>query len=172
MDGNSDNAFSDRKHPAIATINDVITFRLHRLVAIGERAGHHWSERMFGISLNEWRLLALVVAHGPTRAGEMADAMVMDKSQLSRVIKALITKGLIRNTADPNDGRAIALLPTTKGRNLHDKVMVEVLSSNERVLAPLDPEEIEVLDRALNKMIANAQEMLRDRLEGDNRKNG
>ena len=72
----------------------------------------------------------------------MADLLYMDKSQLSRVIKSLQSKGVIRNAADPNDGRAVALKPTSKGSKLYASVMEEVLRSNERVLAPLTAEEV------------------------------
>ena len=155
---------SHSKHPQVSSIEDVITFRLQRLVNIGERAGHQWSERMFDVSLNEWRLLAMIVAHAPTRAGDMSDALLMDKSQLSRVIKSLRKKALIRNMADPDDGRAIALQPTAQGVALYEKMMIEVLNSNERVLAPLDPEEIEAFSRTLEKLLNHTQEMLDARL--------
>ncbi|WP_370399939.1 MarR family winged helix-turn-helix transcriptional regulator [Sulfitobacter sp. JB4-11] len=158
---------SPQKHPKVASINDVITFRLQRLVAIGERAGHHWSERMFDVSLNEWRLLALVVAHAPTRAGDMADALLMDKSQLSRVIKSMICKKFIRNTADPDDGRAIALQPTAEGLELYDRMLSEVLRSNERVLAPLSHAEIEAFNATLEKLLDHTQQMLDVRLAED-----
>lgn len=157
------------KHPVVSSIEDVITFRLQRLVNIGERAGHQWSERMFDVSLNEWRLLALIVAHAPTRAGDMSDALLMDKSQLSRVIKSLLKKALIRNMTDPNDGRAIALQPTAQGIALHKNMMVEVLRSNERVLAPLNVEEIEAFNKTLDKLLGHTQDLLDARLANEKR---
>lgn len=160
------------KHPDVSSIEDVITFRLQRLVNIGERAGHQWSERMFDVSLNEWRLLAMVVAHAPTRAGDMSDALLMDKSQLSRVIKSLRKKLLIRNMADPNDGRAIALQPTPQGVALYEKMMTEVLKSNERILAPLDEEEVAAFNRTLDKLVAHSQSLLDARLSREKRQDG
>jgi DNA-binding MarR family transcriptional regulator len=152
------------KHPPVSTIEDVITFRLQRLVAIGDRAGNHWSERLFDLTINEWRLLALVKGRAPARAGEMAELLYMDKSQLSRVIKALQKKGLIRNTPDPNDGRAVALMPTAKGKRLYSAMMEEVLRGNERVLAPLTEEEVAFFDDILGRLIAHSQALLEARL--------
>ena len=152
------------KHPPVSTIEDVITFRLQRLVTIGDRAGNQWSERLFDLTLNEWRLLALIVAHAPARAGDMADLLYMDKSQLSRVIKSLQTRGLIKNAADPNDGRAVALKPTGKGKKLYATVMEEVLRSNERVLAPLTAEEVALFDGILGKLIEHTNALLEARL--------
>ena len=139
------------KHPPAATIEDVITFQLHILVAIGERAGQHWSERMFDLSLNEWRCLALVKARAPCRASDLADLLLMDKSQTSRVIKSLHQKDLIENMADPADGRAIALKTTQKGDALYKSVFAEVMSSNERILAPLCVDEVQAFEKTLKK---------------------
>lgn len=152
------------KHPPVETIEDVLTFKLNRLVAIGERAGQHWSERLFDLSLNEWRLLALVKSRQPCRAGDMADLLLMDKSQTSRIIKSLLTKQLIQNTPDPNDGRAVALRPTEKGEKLYVEVFAEVMRSNERVLATLSVEEVQAFDRTLKKLLVHSEDLLEKRL--------
>lgn len=152
------------KHPRADTIEDVISFRLNLLVSIGERAGHQWSERLFNLSLNEWRLLALVKARAPSRAGSIADLLLMDKSQTSRVIKSLLGKKLIRNRPDPTDGRAIVLEPTEAGSELHDRVFKEVLKSNERVLSPLTQDEVATLDSILDKLVVHTQDLLERRL--------
>ncbi|MEW9918261.1 MarR family winged helix-turn-helix transcriptional regulator [Marimonas sp. MJW-29] len=152
------------KHPPVGGIEDVITFRLNVLVSIGERAGQQWSEKMFGLSLNEWRVLALVKARGPCRASDIADLLFMDKSQASRVIKALLKAGLVQNLPDPNDGRAVALRATAKGEKLYGEVMAEVLRSNERILAPLSREEVEAFSSTLDKLIAHSRDLLEVRL--------
>lgn len=153
-----------RKHPEVSCIEDVITFRLWRLLAIGEKAGQQWSERMFGLKLNEWRLLALIVAHAPARASDMADLLFMDKSQMSRVIKVLENKHLIKNAHDPLDRRAHALKPTGKGKKTYSNVMEEVLRSNERVLAPLSLEEVQAFDAALEKLTLHTRALLDARM--------
>ncbi|MFC6639596.1 MarR family winged helix-turn-helix transcriptional regulator [Sulfitobacter sediminilitoris] len=137
---------------------------MHILVAIGERAGQHWSERMFDLSLNEWRLLALVKARGPCRASDLADLLLMDKSQTSRVIKSLQKKDLIQNMADPTDGRAVVLKISQKGNALYKDVFAEVMNSNERILAALSVEEVEAFEKTLKKLIGHSQDLLEVRL--------
>jgi hypothetical protein len=103
---------SSIKHPAVGLIMDVVTFRLARLAAISTRAGQHWTDRVFDLSLNEWWQLAVTHAHSQVREGDMANLLVMDKSQLSRLIKTLIAKKLIKSTPDPDDARATILSVT------------------------------------------------------------
>lgn len=153
-----------RKHPEVQTVEDVITFRLQRLVAIGERAGQDWSQRMFDLSLNEWRLLALVKGRAPARAGGLADVLLMDKSQTSRVTKSLLNKGLIRSFPDPDDGRAIALEPTEEGVVLYRRVFAEVMRSNERILDVLSIDEVQALDVILRKLTEHSSDLLEARL--------
>ena len=142
-----------RRHPPIQSIEDVIVFKLARFVGINERLGQRWSEALFDLSLNEWRMLALVQKRGPVRAGDLAELMLMDKSQLSRLIKSLSAKRLINPTADKGDARARMLRLTAKGLVLYKDVLAEVMRRNERVLEALSPEEAVQFDGMLNRLI-------------------
>lgn len=153
------------KHPAVGGIEDVITFKLHTLGTIGDRSASDWSETLFDMSLTGWRVLAMIRSHQPTRAGDVADILLMDKSQLSRVIKKLAARRLIVDTTDPDDGRAVALKLTTKGMALYDRIMAHVMERNEKVLAPLSAAEVESLDLILDKLIAHSREMLEARAQ-------
>ena len=89
-----------QRHPPIQSIEDVIVFKLARFVGINERLGQRWSEALFDLSLKEWRMLALVQKRGPVRAGDLAELMLMDKSQLSRLVKSLSAKQLVATITD------------------------------------------------------------------------
>lgn len=148
------------KHPPVTSIEEVITFKLARLVGINERAGHRWSETMFNISLNEWRLLALVQAHNKVRAGDLADLMLMDKSQLSRLTKSLQAKKTLKSSPDKDDARAVVLSLSTKGQMLFDEMLAEVMRRNENVLAPLTPDEVRVFDDLMDRLIRHNRQLL------------
>jgi len=95
-----------------------------------------------------------VQAHEPVRAGDMAGLLLMDKSQLSRLIRSLTAKGHVKTMPDKEDARAIALTLTQKGTALFEQIMTEVMRRNEGVLAALDAQEVVqfngLLDRLLN----------------------
>ena len=149
-----------RRHPPVQSIEDVITFKLARFVGINERLGHRWSETKFNLSLNEWRMLALVQAHAPVRAGDLADLMLMDKSQLSRLIKSLEAKKTLKSKPDPHDARAVVLSLSTKGQLLYEEVLAEVLRRNENVLAALTEDEIAVFDGLLSRLVRHNEQLL------------
>ncbi|GAA1996109.1 MarR family transcriptional regulator [Nakamurella flavida] len=61
-------------------------------------------------------LLGKVTAHGPLRAGDLADRINADPSTVSRQVAALVKAGLLERRADPDDGRASLLVVTDAGR--------------------------------------------------------
>jgi len=63
-------------------------------------------------------LLTSLVDTGPMRAGALADAVLMDPSQVSRRVAELVRAGLVERRADSGDGRAIVLVATSEGRAL------------------------------------------------------
>lgn len=143
------------KHPPVSSIEDVIVFKLARFVAINERLGARWSEALFDLSINEWRLLALVQGHGAIRAGDLAQIMLMDKSQLSRLIRRLTARELVISKTDKEDARAVALSITDKGLTLYQEMMAEVMRRNERVIAALETEEVAQFNTLLDRLITH-----------------
>lgn len=148
------------KHPAVGSIEDVLTFKLNRLVMINEREGHRWSGVSFDLSLNEWRVLAVIQAKAPVRAGDVSALLLMDKSQLSRLIKDLLEKRFIKSKPDANDARAVVLTLTSKGIAVYDDMLAEVIRQNEQVFAPLSAEEVALLDDMLNRLTTHNLSML------------
>jgi DNA-binding MarR family transcriptional regulator len=91
----------------------------------------------------------------------MAELLVMDKSQLSRLIRALVDKNLIKSAQDPDDARAVVLDVTSKGHLLHQQVLAEVLRRNENVLAPLSREEVAQLGDMLDRLTDHNIDLLK-----------
>lgn len=155
-------------HPPVQSIEDVIVFKLLRLAGINDRLGSRWSETLYNLSINEWRMMALVQAHQPARAGDLAQLMLMDKSQVSRLIRSLTGKEHIVSKPDRDDARAITLSLTSKGTILFAEIMHEVMRRNERVLAALDAEEVAQFNGLLDRLLAHNLDLLeaRQREEG------
>lgn len=67
------------------------------------------------ISLGQYRTM-LYLKGGAKRAGAIAAAGAVKKPTVSAMLNALREKGWIRDEADPDDGRAIAVALTAAGR--------------------------------------------------------
>jgi DNA-binding MarR family transcriptional regulator len=73
-----------------------------------------------GLKNTQYSLLSYVVKLGPLRAGELAAAIKLDASTLSRNLLPLVDKGLIEiGLGDDQRGRIVA--PTLAGRALREE---------------------------------------------------
>ncbi len=71
-------------------IRDLLSYRLHVVANLLSRGAELRYRREFGVSLWEWRTVALLGgAHGAQSLNELARAAGIDKSQMSRVVSGL-----------------------------------------------------------------------------------
>ena len=152
-------ALSGRR-PRIAaplTIKGLLSYQLHQVANLLSRGAAMRYKREFGVSLWEWRTLALLGAHSPQSLNELASAAALDKSQMSRVVSGLITRGLISRTADARDGRGIRLALTKAGTGVHVGLMRAATERNNAFLDCLSKSERACLERALGKIADEAR---------------
>jgi len=146
-------------HPPIGTILDALTFRLARLAAVNHHTGSARFREAFGLSLNEWRVMGVVNALSPVTFGRIRDVLLMDKGQLSRVVKQLTARGVLRSTPTPKDARAVELSLTEVGSELHDEVLKITALRNEVVVETLTREECQEFMRILQKITAHNEQL-------------
>jgi len=94
--------------------------RLEREIALLLRRARMISERLAGelhpdLDGSAYGLLAMLQDLGPLRAGDLVARLGQDKSTVSRQVTKLVELGLVDRTADPVDGRAQVLAPSTEG---------------------------------------------------------
>lgn len=145
-----DDGFADA---ALARLPDALSFRIARLAAINERSGSHYFRTEQGVSLSEWRVLGLVADGNPATTASLRDTLVMDRGQLSRVVKALIARKLLRSQPNPKDKRQTQLHLTPDGRALFDKCIAFTEGRNRVMASALTPEERHEFSRLLDLMI-------------------
>ncbi|MFT7595307.1 MAG: DNA-binding MarR family transcriptional regulator [Paracoccaceae bacterium] len=139
-------------HPPIKSIQDALTFQLAHLVALNDRAGSHLFKQLYNLSLNEWRVLGLTYALQPVPLQEIRNILLKDKGQLSRVVRELVSRGLISNEQSPHDARSQMLSLTEQGTSLHDEVIAFTAERNEKVVSDLSREECEIFMQILQKV--------------------
>lgn len=114
-------------------------------------------EKRFGVSIPEWRVIAIVGRFPDLSAVEVAERTVMDKVAVSRAVSKLIKSGVIdRQFADADRRRSILNL-SEKGRAVHDEIAPLALAMEADLLDGLDDREVAVLDRVIDKLYDKAQ---------------
>jgi DNA-binding MarR family transcriptional regulator len=85
-----------------------------------------------GLTPTQYSVLGLVRFRGPIGLTELTDLEGLNPTMLSRVVKVLDERGLIRRMPDPDDLRAARVTATPEGEQVHNRVRAqrtEVLSA-------------------------------------------
>lgn len=139
------------------TVDDLLNYRLSRLFAASGAMVIRLCEGRYGITRREWRLIALLAAHGAMSPSELSRRAHLERPRTSRHITELVEKGLIRRVADPEDRRRAEVDLTTEGRRLYDELFPQSVRFNCEVLAVLSPGELAAFEAALDKLTDNAE---------------
>ena len=106
----------------------------------------------FGLTVPEWRVMAVLGRFGPDAATGLCARTAMDKVTVSRAMNRLIEHGLITRNSDSDDRRRVIARLTRKGQSIHDKIVPVALAHERNLLAALEPGEAATLDRLLAKL--------------------
>jgi DNA-binding MarR family transcriptional regulator len=134
---------------------DLDHFLPYRLSILSNRASdaiaRHYSDR-FGLSVPEWRVMAVLGQMPGLSARDVAQRTAMDKVQVSRAASSLVEARRVKRDGDEADGRITRLSLTTKGQAIYDEVVPLALHLEEVFLAALTPDERKTLDRLMDKL--------------------
>ena len=87
---------------------------------------------------------------------QVADSMGVDAVNFGQMIDELEGKGLVERKIDPNDRRARELYVTERGAAVRRRLSPGLLAAQERLLAPLSPDErTALLDMLVRVVEAN-----------------
>ena len=104
-------------------------------------------------------LLKTITHRGPLRISDLATAVQLDTSTVSRHVAQLERTGLIARTPDPADGRAQLVGITDDGQRLLDRAFQRRRELFATTLAGWAPDDVAEFERLLTKFAAdlNAQ---------------
>ncbi|WP_300296224.1 MarR family winged helix-turn-helix transcriptional regulator [Ferrovibrio sp.] len=117
-------------------------------------------EKEYDVLRPEFVVLFCLSHHQPLIAQNIVDMSGLPKNTLSRGVNRLLARGLIRRSDDAGDRRKGLLSLTTKGRELFDMLMPQMIERRARLLSGLDTAEIQQIGRLLLKMAEAATKSL------------
>jgi DNA-binding MarR family transcriptional regulator len=118
-----------------------------RLRAVIPRLSRVLNDTSTGVDLTptQYSVLGLVHGRGPLGLTELTELEGLNPTMLSRVVKVLDERGLIRRMPDPGDMRAARVVATPEGEQLHDRVRAERTKVLSDCLHGLPPETVDAL---------------------------
>jgi len=135
-------------------------FLPYRLSVAANRVSRLFARRYaeaYGLTIPEWRVLAIVGRFGTLSPSAVGEWTAMDKVKVSRAAASLVERGLLRQLPDPRDGRGRLLRLTRKGTTVHQGMVPLAHELEEQLAEGMSRTEWNGLLKALDKLSAHAQ---------------
>lgn len=111
----------------------------------------------FGLTIPEWRVIAVLGRFPGLSAVEVANRTLMDKVAVSRAVTKLLRKGDVdRDFADADRRRSILNL-SEQGRTVHEEIAPLALKFETDLLQGIPEEEVRTFNAVLERLMARAR---------------
>ena len=145
--------------PDSIDLDHFLPYRLSVLTNLVSSAIADAYRRRFGLSVPEWRVLAVLARHPGLSAAEVAERTRMDAVAVSRAVARLLGAGRLRRAVSRDDRRRSVLSVSAAGAAVYREVAPIALGYERELLASLSTAERAALDRVLELLTARAQSL-------------
>jgi DNA-binding MarR family transcriptional regulator len=133
-------------------LEDFLPYRLSVVSNLISRGIARTYEDRFGLSVTEWRVIAIVGRYPGVTATEVAERAAMDKVAVSRAVGRLIEAGRLQRREDESDRRAKRLHLSADGQAIHDAVVPAAKAFERELLESLGEEERQQFEATLERL--------------------
>ncbi len=109
------------------------------------------------LSPEQYFLLYRLYRQDGRSQAELADSVLGDYPNITRLIDALEKKGYVARTPDPNDRRRYFIVLTDAGKALMADLIAHIPDERRRVFQGIAPEDLEAFQRVVATVQANLQ---------------
>ena len=141
-------------------LDDFLPYRLSLASNLVSEAIARAYARLFGLSIPEWRLVAVLAETNGSTQRDVVLRTRMDKVTVSRAALALVDRGLVRRLEHQNDRRSRVLILSSAGRALHADVAPQALRLEALLFRGFDEVELARFRASLLQLEAAASEVL------------
>jgi DNA-binding MarR family transcriptional regulator len=144
----------------LAPITVMLSSRLMVLANLLKRGAILRYKRLAGLSSVEFGLVASLGQRPPISVATLAEAVGMDKGQISRALAGLVSRKLVSRAVNPSDNREVLVGLTRTGLIAHDAIVAGAFERNRHLLEQLSKDEVAVLLAQIERLTDTAAKML------------
>lgn len=109
----------------------------------------------YKITIDQWLIIKAILENPGISQQEIGEKVFKDNASVTRIIELLVKSGYLEREVNQNDRRKSNLKVTVEGKRIIEKVHDLVLENRKTALAGILPEELEILNKTLKKIISN-----------------
>lgn len=143
-----------------APIGAMVSSRLMVLANLLKRGAMLRYKRTAGLSSVEYGLVTNLGRHPPMSVARLAEAVGLDKGQISRALADLVARKLVAKAVNVRDNREVLVSLTRAGLAAHDAIVAGGQERNRRLLADLSEADVAMLIDQIDRLTEKAAEML------------
>ena len=146
---------SEAKRRTTVSTLELETFLPYRLSVLSNTVSGKIArsyEKQFGLSIPEWRVMAVLGRFAGLTAAEVTERTAMDKVQVSRAVARLQAAGRIEQQTVDGDRRSRHLFLTPLGQADYNAIVPIARDYERRLAGTLSPAERSQLDALLDKL--------------------
>ena len=142
----------DTENISLLRLREFLPYRLSVLSNTISRRIADLYDREFGLSIWQWRVMAVTGDTPGISATEIGQRTAMDKVAVSRAVAGLIELGYMERTTSESDGRRSQLFLTDEGQNIYELIVPIALQAERELFETLSPADQKDLARLMDKL--------------------
>lgn len=142
-------------------LDQMVSMRMVVLFNLLRRSTILSQRRVFSLSEIEWRIMTKMGGDKPLSLNDLADALVQDRGQLSRAVKAMVERKLLTRTRKPG-GPEIEIALAPEGRKVWARMVERAMERDKVLTEGLDPDDLAAMRRVVEIMIQRADKLMED----------
>ncbi len=135
-------------HPIL----EYLSFRLDRLSELSKAAGSKYYEDEFGVTVRDLRVLRLVALEPGLTLSRLIELSLLEKTQVSKLVSALVRQGLLCRQIGELDARQINLFLSAEGERMVKRTYERGNTLENALLATLTEAELKTFNRCIDKL--------------------
>ena len=146
----------------LAPVTAMVSSRLMVLANLLKRGAILRYRRTAGLSSVEFGLVASLGRNPPMSVIQLAQAVGMDKGQISRALAGLVERKLVARQVNPQDNREVLVSLSRTGTAAHEILLAGAIERIRSLLEDFDDGELSLLLDQIDRLTRKAQDMLAD----------
>jgi len=136
----------------------ILDYPLHYFTAIQRQNQNNLAQvlRPLGLSVHEWRVLSALAEKDGQTVTQVAEATVLDRTGLGRLLEQMEAAGLVERMIAPDDGRAVLIRLASGGKRRYAAAWPRVSAHYAQLLNGISDKDFKTLMQALRRIKANA----------------
>lgn len=145
---------SDLAHEPVADrkLTEFLTYRVVRLHHALNAQGMDVLNDVAGVTLSQWRVIAMVGSGTATTSRDIARVSVIDPAIISRTVHGLEEAGLLTTSRPADDRRVLQMALTGRGREIYARTLPHMQARQNALLGALSAAEQEMIFGIFDKL--------------------